>query len=243
MKYLFLLLAFILPSYASAFTYERTPTGTEITSPVSINLTFEQADLSFDSDEGYEKWCILAYDDFSNVYSSQTVLKTAYPQIGNNLILNIPVGTVIQLVLAHGVLSGDDCSNDQNGIAFVDSLEVGANVFTIIASSNNLWGSSNGFWGDTTPSDITDTLQASVQATGLNIWPLIMFVGIPVAFLIAIYLLWLINKTLTPSKKSDDNVINPQGENLIYHNVDELEFKREYGQVKRKRGRPRKYPL
>jgi len=110
-------------------------------------------------------------------------------------------------------------------------------------SQNTTWNNDNGFWGDVTATDIKETMQASVQATGVNIWPLFTFVGIPVAFLIALYLVWLINKTLTPPKKSEENIINPQGENLIYHSAEDLEFKREYGQTKRKRGRPRKYPL
>jgi hypothetical protein len=103
--------------------------------------------------------------------------------------------------------------------------------------TNALWGSSNGFWGSTTPLEISETLQASVQATGVDIYPLLKFVGIPMAFLIALYLIWLINKTLTPEKKKE-NIINPQGEEFIYHSADDLAFKNEYG--KRKRGRPRK---
>lgn len=110
-------------------------------------------------------------------------------------------------------------------------------------SSNTTWGSDNGFWGDTTPTAIIGDMEASVQATGANIWPLMAFVGIPIAFLIAIYLIWLINKTLTPVKRSENEVINPNGEDFIYHSAEDLEFKREYGQVKRKRGRPRKNPL
>jgi len=144
---------------------------------------------------------------------------------------------------------------DQNKVSFDDDDVCGVNgffidqefnefnLFTVSISDNQTWGSNNGFWGDTTPSVIVSDMQASVSETGVNIYPLITFVGIPVAFLIALYLIWLINKTLTPVKKSDENVINPHGENFIYHSASDLEDKREYGQVKRKRGRPRKNPI
>jgi len=158
---------------------------------------------------------------------------------------DVPPGEYTNIYIQSQPIEGSECTNaSANGfLELITGNPIFSTLPIIEENTNETWGSPNGFWGDTTPSAIIGDMEASVQATGVNIWPLMTFVGIPIAFLIALYLIWLINKTLTPPKKSDENVINPQGENFIYHSAEDLEFKREYGQVKRKRGRPRKYPL
>lgn len=142
-------------------------------------------------------------------------------------------------------LSYTACYTATNGgTAGIEVYVQNSLFYTILPPENALWGSSNGFWGSTTPLDIAGTLQASVQATGVDIYPLLKFVGIPMGFLIALYLVWLINKTLTPvPEKKLGKTLDTDKEEFIYHSADDLEFKREYGQVKRKRGRPRKNPL
>lgn len=249
MRYLFLLLAFVLPTYASAYTYSRTPTGTEINPPVTVTLNISQAEAEANGwvDNPYLCVDLYAYYDLEDNLIDLDQWSDPEPFVFDTDIsftFTNPVdGKYADVYFA--TVATAQCGNAETDQMNIDAEYDGNNIIFTIGSisTNELWGSSNGFWGDTTPTQIVGDMEASVQATGVNIWPLMTFVGIPIAFLIAIYLIWLINKTLTPAKKSDENVINPQGENFIYHSAEDLEFKREYGQVKRKRGRPRKYPL
>jgi len=64
--------------------------------------------------------------------------------------------------------------------------------------NNITWGSPNGFWGDTTPGAIIGNMTASVQDTGDNVYPLLAFLGIPLGFAIAGFLMYQIKNTLTP---------------------------------------------
>lgn len=116
-----------------------------------------------------------------------------------------------------------------------DNTDIG--TFSIEAQQNQTWGSSNGFWGDNfTVNDIEDTLVASVQGTGANIWPLVALVGVPIGFLIAIWVSTLINDSVSktePKRKRGrprKTIINPDGEDFIYHSAKDLEFKREYAE-------------
>jgi len=68
----------------------------------------------------------------------------------------------------------------------------------------SIWKGNNGFWGSTTPMMIIDDMTASVQDTGANVWPLLTFVGIPVGFMIALYLVYMINAELKPTKTTDE---------------------------------------
>jgi len=108
--------------------------------------------------------------------------------------------------------------------------------------SDNIWGTTNGFWGDTTPTEIMGDMTASVQNTGAQIWPLFAFVGVVLAFGIAGLVVMFIKNSIKPTIGRKE-IINPGGTDIIYHSAEDLEFKREYGQPKRGRGRPRKYPL
>lgn len=127
-------------------------------------------------------------------------------------------------------------SSFPSGASFVDDQ-------IITENTNSTWGSSNGFWGDTTPSVIASDLTASVQDTGLNLWPLFAFLGVGLAFAIAGLLITNIREKSVPELKNKD------GEDFIYHSNEDLEFRRNYGSnalestTKRKRGRPRKNPL
>ncbi len=48
------------------------------------------------------------------------------------------------------------------------------------------------FLGSTTPAELTASVANSVQTTGADIWPLVALVGIPLAFVIAAYVISLI---------------------------------------------------
>jgi len=87
-----------------------------------------------------------------------------------------------------------DCFNsgfyiDDNGIILPTPLP---------PSSNSTWGDS-GFWGETiTTDDVKTDMVASVQATGSNLWPMLIFLGIAVAFAIFGWLVTSINDSVKP---------------------------------------------
>lgn len=45
------------------------------------------------------------------------------------------------------------------------------------------------FLGSTTPGDLLASVTSGVQDTGVALWPLFVFVGVPIAFVIARYVL------------------------------------------------------
>jgi hypothetical protein len=132
-------------------------------------------------------------------------------------------------------LSYDDCKANYSYLGYESIVIFSMGNAPIVMPPFN-------FLGSTTPVQLMATVIDGVQTTGgTAVWPLMGVVGLPIAFVIAGYLVWLINKELTPVKPSKET-INPAGDDIVYHSAADLEFKREYGQEKpkRKRGRPRK---
>jgi len=112
--------------------------------------------------------------------------------------------------------------------------------------TNSTWGSDNGFWGSTTASNVQSTLTAGVQNTGADLWGLLVFAGIAIAFIIFLQLVFLTKKSVKPTTKKEFDEV------AFNKKADELEefFSRTGGadpelveQIKRKRGRPRKNPI
>lgn len=80
-------------------------------------------------------------------------------------------------------------------------------------ASNATWGG-DGFWGSAfTTDDVSDTLEASVQATGADLWPLLVFVGIAIAFIIFLQMVFLVNHSVKP-KKFDSEKFNKKADEL-----------------------------
>lgn len=261
-KALFLAIVTILVTHthtAYAFTYDRTPTGTEIQNPVTLSITF--SDLcggsefanTCGSDVNYWGFYIDDYltgeGKIQGCYASTTLS-------GEETYTNLPVDDY-RFVMLIGWENIGDCGDvnlstwESGWTSGPNPLEGGTGsfdvAFSVVAgSSNATWGSNNGFWGDVTTSDIKDSLQASVQATGFNIWPLFAFVGVALAFGIAGLVVYQIRQSVAVNTGNKKEIVNPGGSDFIYHSAEDLEFKRNYGSeepVKRKRGRPRKTPL
>lgn len=80
---------------------------------------------------------------------------------------------------------------------------------------NDTWGN-NGFWGASfTTNDVSETLEASVQATGAELWPLLVFVGIAIAFIVFLQLVFLVNHSVKPKKvvKKKSDSYGPENSN------------------------------
>lgn len=118
-----------------------------------------------------------------------------------------------------------------------------------VPSSNSTWGSDNGFWGTSTTEEVKETLVASVQETGLDLWGLLPLLGVVIAFIIFLQVVFLNKKMVQPVKKStfDVDKFNSKADELedFYSRtggadkalVEEI---RGLETQKRKRGRPRK---
>lgn len=84
-------------------------------------------------------------------------------------------------------------------------------------NSNSIWGSSNGFWGDDfTAVDVKESMQASVQATGVSIWPLFALMGIPLAFIIAYYLVDFMYYSVYLGQTSKISSQSPYLDKMVY---------------------------
>lgn len=81
------------------------------------------------------------------------------------------------------------------------------NFDIINPNPENIWGNTgNGFWGDDfTAGALPSTLEASVQATGSEIWPLLIFSGIAIAFIIFLQVAFLSKKGAQPIKTNKKN--------------------------------------
>jgi len=224
---------------ANAYTYDRQPTGTQINNPVTVNASFTKTEAGIVNDNYV---CLSAEGWAQNTYilSQNSVLVTG-ENITGAFTFDFPIGSEIEIIQVASS-PNSDCNYDtwNEASLLLEGVFNGSVIFTVTESQTaNIWGGSNGFWGSTTVSDVTETMTASVQTTGTNIWPMIKYMGIAMAFLFAYYLIYLINIQLTPSKKEEKK---EKTVDIIYHSADDLEFKRNYGQElpKRKRGRPKK---
>jgi hypothetical protein len=89
---------------------------------------------------------------------------------------------------------------------------------------------------DINPSDMLASVRAGTTETTKKALPLLVFLGIPIGFLLVLLLIGMINNTLTPVKKETvrhgRRVINPSGTDFIEHSAKDLELKRNYGKTK-----------
>lgn len=68
-------------------------------------------------------------------------------------------------------------------------------------NNNQTWGD-DGFWGaSVTTEDVKNDMVASVQATGANLWPMLIFLGVVLAFAIFGYLVTSIKDSVRPQNR------------------------------------------
>jgi len=235
--------------FAFAYTYTREPSGTDINNPVTFTITLDDvSELGTDILTGGDAWGFEIYSENPpNILSNCVPITETYLQFTTNL----PVGNYQGVGISGNSAANCDTSRSTSG-DFEPEPYTGDTIFSVLASENNssIWQSNNGFWGSTTISDVTTSMEASVQATGINIYSLLKFMGLPILFTIALLLIHMINDQLSNKKatKSITNpvlvkrkrgrprktIINPTGSDFIEHSFNDLEFKRNYGSSKDK---------
>jgi len=233
-KLLFLAIVTILATQthtAYADTYTRTPSGNVTNDSFTINAS--ATDIA--------NWCFSMPWDPPIAEYAITLYRTTDGANYATLPLRGPWQSATNLNYSHTYTSSEtrniayvfiDCKDTNGNISYAGTaLEQGPSGATIFSMAvytppppppppqTSIWGGSNGFWCSTTPSMIIDDMSASVADTGTNIWPLFAVVGIPIAFMIALYLVYMINNQLAPTNKGEQNDLD---------------------KPKRRRGRPRK---
>jgi len=223
-------IGFLVANVANAeiTSYSRTPSNDILDIDTPVELYFEYNDVGVLPTtngrvveyfvDGSFYGC--TYQPYDNQPTGSFVENFTWPVV-DQLTWKITLGTNIDcgpFTIPPNTIQGDSIDYTYD---VPDSLEVieGGDP----NPTGNLWGNSNGFWGETTPETMVATLEQGTGETFNQISPLFLYVGIPITFAIAFYLLYLINQTLTPQKTpiNDSMGLEP----------------------KKRRGRPRKTPV
>lgn len=164
MKKLFILLFLLFPTLSyGAVSYERTPSGTEITSPVTFNVSVDdfEADFGFPPGE-WSYWTITIYElPFAppDPYQGECLTDTTF---SHSFVFNLPVGYNAVEVIAQSYETLSDCENlPDNQIAGYE-LEMGVfpqypeylpesatYIFSIISSFTIVSNATDSFLGVT----------------------------------------------------------------------------------------------
>lgn len=230
-----LLGAFFIVNYAGAYSV----------APLNVNDELENFCYSTDTSE----WGIL----FRSDDQAQQYISPNEQQCGSftSYAGGQPLGQFLYVIFLNNdvdlfncLSSGYSwCLTNANGI--IDQVSV-QNLGYVPPPTNITWGS-NGIWGtEVTGVDVQEDIVASVQTTGANLWPLLTFAGVALAFILFLQLVFLTDKSIKPIKSPvfDKEKFNSKANELdaFYKktgNADPAVIE----VIKRKRGRPRKTPL
>lgn len=265
LKILTVILAFIAGFAIANFTFAATLTPLEYSSLSDIQYFTNETDeywISYEPDGTYYNAsggtiqqvhnCPVSdtgnSDCFTNQYDPPNLTGTddffrGGTELGNFHVLIVPESTYNEITGVGCFSSYQEC---------LDSGDAGITQDFLIVytepNENSTWNNSAGFWGDDfSTASVTGTLAASVQSTGADIWPLLIFLGVSLAFIIFLQVVFLTKKSVKPSNKKDFDPV------AFNKKADELEeFYSKTGGAsdeivetitKRRRGRPRKYPI
>jgi len=143
--------------------------------------------------------CVSDLSNFTNPGTGLTVVSTT----GDNDTASGP--GVPYVVTSSGTVSGDfrlyitgAGGYPATAAAYAATYSIDGIATPPPTSSNTTWGD-NGVWGPAVTTDsIKSDLVASVQATGTNLWPMLIFLGIVLAFAIFGYLVTSIKDSVKP---------------------------------------------
>ena len=202
-KYLFLaisstlFLGLSMPAFASV-SYTRTPSGTEITSPVSVSVNVDDiTDLFPDTEEVLNYWTfdIWSDDGEGNVVDFWSDLCMSSTTLSAFETWDLPIGFEAVVVSAEGFTTYEHCINapttfpagSVNQYYFEDAGPFPFEpIFTIISGTNS--GSPFNFGqgnGEGLAVASSSDLLANVGYLFSDLWPMLaLFIGIPLAFYI-----------------------------------------------------------
>jgi len=268
--------AYLFVNDAFAYTVSRDPAGFSVTSPIDYTFSLSKQDYydeggapgSLDSGNFI---CFTAQNyslenlpgnDFLDTYLAYT---GAFPFDGGapdnqqqiyNFSLSLNPGDEVETVDYNIMTGNEGCdpvllvNGPTTGIAGSAVDYTGSILFQIsnITSSNTTWNNDDAFWGDEfSTAQVKETLTASVQDTSTDLWGLLIFSGIALAFIIFLQVVFLTKKSIKPtSKKTFDPIaFNKKADELdeFYNRTGGADPELVDQIKKRGRGRPRKNPI
>lgn len=182
------------PVLAHGDTFSRTA-GSSVTNPVNFSATIDDFTATFGSAPSIGAVWGFFVDTGNSALNTQIFndqFSTNCAPVTQNAIsenYTFPVGTTIYDIFAVVFDDGNCNENSWTYDTYLQRNSIDGLAFTVIAGtvvSTNMWGSDNGFWGSVDVSDVKGAMVASVQETGGSVWPMLKFVGIPLALIIAL---------------------------------------------------------
>lgn len=124
---------FLLPSSVFAsVTYSRSPLGTEVTSPVTVNFSFTDFEGDFSPTVGEDRYCLYVTDSEGGDVTGTTHLSS---ETSVQEVFNIPVGSNIIDIIAMSFPEGEICGNG-DGYVELETLGGSPNyIFTVIEAT------------------------------------------------------------------------------------------------------------
>jgi hypothetical protein len=214
-KLLFLAIFTFLIAHANsayAFTYSRDPSG---------DGTYQQ--MQFDVDpQGEDSPCGASWNIKLQTDAAGEIFLDPLP-LGTPTIYTQDFSTTANIVwvIAECTAGPQIAILEGDGSTFLFAIEPYIPPPPPPAT-NQVWGTDNAFFGSSSPVTVLASISGGVTDTGVSLWPLLIFLGIGIAFIIGNMLVGFIKQStqIKTVKKKED---------FIYHNADDLEFKRDYG--------------
>jgi len=245
MRYILLAVFFLVsPVFANAYTYDRTPSGNGAYDSVEISVTTSDiSEFCSDMFETPEQWAISIFtagDMANDIFTAVSPFQSA-----SNLSLTHTFTTLQSEDIVRVAIACEFQSFTHKQMTIIEGEYPNPTLFTLNAyTSPAILGGTYSFidFADITPSDMIASVKDGTQQTTGKTLPLIVLVGIPLAFLILLALVNFLQQTVKEDtrkrgKKAQDDFKKlfkeEKKEDFIYHSAEDLEFKREYGNRKK----------
>lgn len=252
------LIIFIIGFFAGGFfnvanaqslvDYSRLPSGSGVYDSITVTATVDQQAVNDCLSTGFNDFVVQVYDNSFNTLGQSALVTPTTATI--NYVVNFTMaGNATYIILR--------CTPDVN---FQFDLEIGSGfpmptpLFTTIiyvappppppvVSEINF----DFFDASTSPSDLIATVGGGVRDTGNDLWPLLAFLGVSLAFIIGLQLVVFSKRAVGTSntKEFDMNAFNAKADELetFYSKTGGADPVLVEQIKKRGRGRPRKIDI
>lgn len=219
---------------APAVTFSQVPSG-NVQNPVSVEVTIgSPADLDNDTQTSTH-WFVEIWGATNSAVLSTGCVATTDASGVYTFSGTVPAGNYDTVAISG---TGAGCISANSGGVITQAVN-----FTVLPTPTTTPTTTPPTAGafsfvdfnDVSPTEMIASVQAGTVGTTDKVLPLLTLLGIPLGFLLVLMLIGMINKTLTPEKtgkKGRTEIINPKGDDIVYHSAKDLEFKRNYGRRK-----------
>jgi len=220
---------FTIEPYSAGVSFTQVPSG-DVENPVSVQVTIgSPADLDPDTLTS-PYWFVEIWGATNSAVLSTGCVATTDASGVYTFSGTVPFANYDTVAIAG---TGAGCLSANSGEVITQSVN-----FTVVETPTTTpTAGAYSFvdFNDVSPTEMIASVKAGTVDTTDKVLPLLTLLGIPLGFLLVLMLIGMINKTLTPEKtgkKGRTEIINPQGDDIVYHSAKDLEFKRNYGRRK-----------